>query len=364
MRLFGPFTVLRHGQPLRPLRTRKGQSLLALLVLRAGRPVERRWLAGVLWPESPEAQARYNLRRSLSDLRLALGSEASRLSSGRQAQTVALDLRGATVDVLAFDEAIERGDALSLQAAALLYRGPLMEGCLEEWVLPEREARERSLARALETLAGHASARADWVTAERYLRRAVDLDPLRETVQRALMQTLVSAGTPAAALQCFRDLRLLLARELKAEPAPETSAIFRQIRADVRRQLQRSPPPPTAPSSPAFVGNLPRPRTAFLGREQEIDDVEARLEQARLLTLTGAGGVGKTRLAVRVAEDVAADYDDGVWFVDLAPLSDGALVARAVATVLGVREEPNRSLVETLCDCSDREAPPPHPGQL
>ena len=76
MRLFGPFTVLRDGQPLPPLRTRKGQSLLALLVLRAGRAVERPWLAGVLWPESPEAQARYNLRRSLSDLRQALGSEA------------------------------------------------------------------------------------------------------------------------------------------------------------------------------------------------------------------------------------------------------------------------------------------------
>ena len=119
----------------------------------------------------------------------------------------------------------------------------------------------------------------------------------------------------------------------------------------LRRQLQRSPPPrTTAAPSPAFPGNLPRPRTAFLGREQEIDDIEARLEQAHLLTLTGAGGVGKTRLAVQVADDVAASYDDGVWFVDLAPLSEGALVARAVATVLGVREEPNRSLVETLCD--------------
>lgn len=258
MRLFGPFTVLWNGQALPALRTRKGQSLLALLVLRAGRPVERPWLAGVLWPESPEAQARYNLRRSLSDLRQALGSEATRLHSGRQPQTLALDLQGATVDVLAFDEAIKRGDISSLQAAALLYQGPLLEGCLEEWVLPEREARERSLANALETLARHASAKADWGTAERYLRRAVDLDPLRETAQRALMQTLARAGTPAAALQCFRDLRLLLARELKAEPAPETSAVFRQIRADVRRQLETSPPPRiTAPPSPAFLGNLP-----------------------------------------------------------------------------------------------------------
>ncbi len=177
MRLFGPFTVLRDGQPLPALRTRKGQSLLALLVLRAGRAVERSWLAGVLWPDSPEAQARYNLRRSLSDLRQALGSEANRLYSGRQPQTLALDLQGATVDVLAFDEAIERGDVSSLQAAALLYRGPLLEGCLEEWVLPEREARERSLAERARDACRHASARADWGTAERYLRRAVISTP-------------------------------------------------------------------------------------------------------------------------------------------------------------------------------------------
>ena len=97
-------------------------------------------------------------------------------------------------------------------------------------------------------------------------------------------------------------------------------------------------------------GNLPRPRTAFLGREQAIDDVQARLEQTRLLTLTGTGGVGKTRLAIRVAAQVAPDYDAGVWFVDLSALADGTLAARSVADPLGVREEPPRSLIDTLCD--------------
>jgi predicted ATPase/DNA-binding SARP family transcriptional activator len=347
LRLFGPFAMLTDGKPLSSLRTRKGQSLLALLVLRAGRAVERPWLAGTIWPDSPEAQALYNLRRTLSDLRHVLGPEASRLGVGQQPHTLALDLRGATVDVVAFDEAIERGDVLT---AASLYKGPLLEGCLEEWVVPERESRERALSNALETLARDASLRGDWSAAERYLRRAVDLDPLRETVQRALMETLASAGTPAAALQCFRDLRLLLARELKADPAPETSAVIRRIRADARRQLQPSRPPRAmAPPSRARLGNLPRPRTTFLGREQEIDAVERRLEPSRVLTLTGAGGVGKTRLAIRVGEDVAADHDDGVWFVDLAPLADGEGIVRAVATVLRVREEPNRSLIDTLC---------------
>ena len=351
MRLFGPFTALSHGEPLPALRTRKGQSLLALLALRAGRPVARPWLAGVLWPDSPEAQALYNLRRSLSDLRRALGSEGHRLYPGRPSQTLVLDLQGATVDVLAFDEAVNRGDILSLQSATRLYRGPLLEGCLEEWVVPERETRERSLANALETLAHHASAKEDWGAAERYLRRAVDLDPLRETTRRALMQALARSGAPGAAIQCFQDLRRLLARELKTEPAPETWGVLRQIRAAARRQLQTSPAARTmADPSPVCLGNIPRPLTEFLGREPEIADVEARLEHARLLTLTGAGGVGKTRLALRIAEDVAADYDAGVWFVDLARLSDGALVVRAVATVLGIREQPNRSLVDVLCD--------------
>ena len=105
----------------------------------------------------------------------------------------------------------------------------------------------------------------DWGAAERYLRRVVSLDPLREAAQRALMQTLARAGTPAAALQCFRDLRLLLARELKAEPAPETTALFRQIRADAQRQLQTSPPHTTAPPSPAVLVTFHVPGPHFSG---------------------------------------------------------------------------------------------------
>jgi DNA-binding SARP family transcriptional activator len=271
VRLFGPFTVLKGGRELPPLRTRKGQSLLALLVLRGGRGIERTWLAGTLWPDSAEAQARYNLRRSLSDLRQALGSEADRIHSGGQPQTLAFDLQDAVVDVVVFDEAIERGDVPSLQAAAALHHGPLLEGCLELWVLPERQARERSLANALELLARDAVAKGDASAAERYLRRAIRLDPFRETAQRALMQTLADAGSPSAALQCFRDLRLLLAHELRAEPAPETTALYRQIRADARRLLQHPPSSLVLPRA-AAPRHIPHPRTTFLGRAREVEE--------------------------------------------------------------------------------------------
>src|SRR5207244_2381393 len=90
--------------------------------------------------------------------------------------------------------------------------------------------------------------------------------------------------------------------------------------------------------------------TSFVGREREIAEVARLLGTTRLLTLTGAGGVGKTRLALRIAGDVEADYVDAVWLIELRPLADAAFVPQTVATALGVREEPGRSVLETLTD--------------
>src|SRR5437867_10271679 len=94
----------------------------------------------------------------------------------------------------------------------------------------------------------------------------------------------------------------------------------------------------------AVSHNLPLQLTSFIGREREIAEVERLLGGTRLLTLTGAGGCGKTRLALRVAEGVLGDYADGVWLVELAPLADPALVPQAIASALGVREAPGRTL--------------------
>lgn len=94
--------------------------------------------------------------------------------------------------------------------------------------------------------------------------------------------------------------------------------------------------------------NLPQQLTSFIGREREMAEVKRLLTTTRLLTLTGAGGCGKTRLALQVAADLLEEYPDGVWFVDLAPLSDPALVPQSVASALGVREEPGHPLGDTL----------------
>ncbi|MGH3090644.1 MAG: ATP-binding protein, partial [Rubrobacteraceae bacterium] len=97
-------------------------------------------------------------------------------------------------------------------------------------------------------------------------------------------------------------------------------------------------------------GNLPLELTSFIGREKEISEVKGLLEGTRLLTLTGSGGCGKTRLALEVAADVAKDFDDGAWWVGLASLSDADLAPKAAASALGARERPGRTLTEALSD--------------
>ena len=105
-----------------------------------------------------------------------------------------------------------------------------------------------------------------------------------------------------------------------------------------------------AGSSPtrAMRGNLPLELSSFVGRERELSEVERLLAGTRLLTITGTGGCGKTRLALRVAANLAERFEDGAWWVGLAPLADPALVPKSVASSLGVREQPGRSMTEAL----------------
>jgi predicted ATPase/DNA-binding SARP family transcriptional activator len=346
IQLFGAFDVRVNGVPIPPLRSRKVQWLLALLILRHGQALDRAWLAGTLWPESAHSQALYNLRQSLSNLRHVLG-ETGLCLHAPMVNALSLDLTRARVDVLAFDAAIAAGDETSLEHAVALYRGPLLEGCAEEWVFSERRTCEESYLCALERLADMALSRGEGSAAVTYLRAAIQTDPFRERAQRALIQALASVGDYGAAVQTYRDLRLLLRRELNTDPDPETVTLFQHIRSEARRLTLVRPSVSIEPA-PAPSRQLPSPLTALVGRRPEVEQIVTTLRTVRLLTLTGSGGVGKTRLAIAVAEEVAEEYPDGVFFVDLAPLSDPALIAQSVATVLQVREEPGRSTLLTL----------------
>jgi predicted ATPase/DNA-binding SARP family transcriptional activator len=364
IRMFGPFQVEREGQPLPRLRSRKGHWLLGLLVLRHGREVERSWLAGTLWPDSPALRTLANLRNTLLDLRRALGPEAGRLLAPSP-RTLALDLAGAAVDLLQFDTAVARADLPSLQQAVALYQGPLLEGCAEEWIFQERQVREAAYLRALETLAGGAMAECDAETAAGYLRQAVAVDPLREQTQRALMEALAAGGNVTAAMATYRDLRLRLHHGHQGEPDPETQQLYERIRAAARRKPAAGSPctvagkgearaPDNSPGAgSAKIGspphNLPLPLSSFVGRESQISELKQWLAgPARLVTLTGVGGAGKTRLALEVAAGLPEEYADGIWLVELASLADASLVPQAVAAALGVWKEPGAPITPTL----------------
>lgn len=350
IRLFGTFDVRVEGRPLPPLRSRKEQWLLALLALRHDRDTSRDWLATIFWPDNEESQGLFYLRKALSNLRNALGEEAVRLQSPT-ARTVRLDLSGAFSDVRVFDVAValpltEQNQEDRLQEAIRLYRGPLLQDCPEEWATVERENREQSYLSTLDTMGSRALARGEAATAVRWLRLALTTEPYRESTVRSLMQALADSGDRATLQQVYQELRLRLRTDLNAAPSPETEALYKRLSQQEAQPLPQ--PAPVSPSSATSRRHLPVPLTDLIGRESEIAEVGVGLERARLVTLLGPGGVGKTRISIATAEAVLPRFAEGVWFVDLAPLTDGTYVPEVTAKALGVQLEPGQSAEERL----------------
>jgi predicted ATPase/DNA-binding SARP family transcriptional activator len=349
LKLLGPFAASVSGAPLPPLRTRKDAWLLGLLVLNHPRPLDRAWLASTLWPDSPQAKPLSNLRKSLKSLRGGLGSEADRLVSPTP-RTLALELEGADVDLLAFDAAMARHDPASLARAVRLYRGPLLEGCSEAWVIQERRVREEAYLQALRELAEQAVAKGQPALAEQYLRQAIAVDALRESAHRALMRLLAGDGNTPAALLVYHELRQRLRDEVNAEPDAETTALFQELRTPSGSAADGFSAPRGRGGLRAY--SLPAPLTPLLGREREAAELQAVVRQTgvRLITLTGPGGAGKTRLGLEVASGVRNAFADGVFFVPLAPVRGPELMISAIAQALSLRQSGGRSPWQLVTD--------------
>lgn len=335
-------SVLQNGVPIRTLRSRTSYWLLALLALRLGHEVSRDWLAATLWPESAPELALYNLRRCLSDVKDALGSEAA-LVEAPSRRTLRLASQGTEVDVARFAEFVQRGCEGDLERAVILHAAPLLEGCPEEWAIPERVACEQALLGALDRLAALARERGDTGGEVRWLRRCVAADPLREECQRALMEALAARGDIAGVRMVYDTLRRVLRSELNLAPSRETETLYSRL-----LQQAASPSALASPMAQArpLTRRLPAPLTPLIGREQDVETLVKWLRVDRLVTLTGTGGVGKTRLSISVAEAAEGRFEDGVWFVELAAITDPALVTQTVAEALGIREQ---------SDCAPRQ---------
>jgi predicted ATPase/DNA-binding SARP family transcriptional activator len=337
----------------REWRLRKAAMLVKALALAPGHQMHRDQVADLLWPSFDAAAAMRNLAQTVYIAR-------SRLGRDPDGQTV-LPLRGDTlvlgtpacpvsVDVDAFRAAAAAarasGEADRYREALALYAGDLLPDDRNvEWVVTARDELRAELVELLMDLARAEGRAGLYPDAIRTLRRAVRTDPLNEDAHGALIRMRAAAGDRRGAVEEYERLRDALRRELGVEPDHETRDLYETlVRGGTPAPAVDDEAPARPPEGPA---PLPLHATSFLGRDLELRAVRRLLGSARLLTLTGPGGVGKTRLAVRAAEEPAPP-GRMAWFVDLAAVADPRLVAPAIAGALGVVVGPDHSPIDAV----------------
>lgn len=343
LELLGGFSIRRQDETVSHFRTKKTAALLAYLAC-FRRPHPREVLIELLWPECDPARGRDSLRTALAALRRQLEPAGSPKGSVLRAtpHDIALNTEAVRIDLADFEAALaqarqadqepQRIEALS--AAAQLYKGPLLAGYYEPWIPGEAERLEEQFCAAVLQLVRYWHRVGETGRALDCASRAVVLHPQREELHSALMRLHVANHQPALALRQFDELRRVL-QQCDAEPG-------RQVRL-LGEEIARAAAPPN---------NLPALRTRLIGREQDVQAVGAllRRDDVGLVTLTGAGGIGKTQLALQVAATLAASFGDGTFFVALAALQEPALVLGAIAQALKVRESTGVPLSQCVQD--------------
>lgn len=355
--LFGGLRALSGERVITRCRTYKTGALLAYLALFPGRAHSREELCDLLWPEADLDAGRMNLRVALSSLRRQMEPPGTPHGAVLVADRSKIQLNPAAcaTDVADFEAALESSsrpgaeETAALMRAVGLYRGDLLPEIYDDWALGERERLAQAHLGALHRLTRRLTQAGDFDRALDYAHRALPLDPLCEKSYRLLMRLYGALGRPDAARQQFQTLTQLLRVEMNAAPSAETRDLAARLDAPATEQ-QASPPAtlPSAPDKPRFLpsedapaghapaDSLPVTFTRFFGRAEERERLTALLAdpQTRLVTLTGPGGNGKTRLAVEAARGLGGPFPGGVWFVPLADVADPRRLGDAVLAAL------------------------------
>jgi DNA-binding SARP family transcriptional activator len=357
LHLLGHPLIELNGEPVDGFVSEKAVALLGYLAVQAaakpdgfaaGGSLARERLAGLFWGDMPTGRAKANLRMAIYNLQQLLPGflQVTRLNVAfNRAMDYWLDVEQFEKQLAAGPHSIPHPiEPLKLTLA--LYRGEFMQGIypggspeLEEWLLVERE-RLRQL--ALEGFQRYAAGLMDagqYAQAARALRRLLRLEPWQESAHQQLMLALARSGDYTAALAQYETCRRLLAEELSVEPMLETTRLYERIRA--ARDLP-------------FRHNLPSQATTFIGREAALQELTRLLSDPsrRLVTITGPGGAGKSRLALQAAAGLTGAFLHGVYLVPLASLASGEHLSLAVGNGLGYpftgKEHPKQQLLRYL----------------
>lgn len=378
--LFAPFRVLVDGKPISNAtwQGRIPRSLLKILALSPrGKSADE--LIELFWPDQPLERARQRLYEAMSRLRRALCQQTAGLTSEQTSAwpIVTLDsgyrLADSTwVDVRCFHRHVAAVCQLRVTdpAAALdLLRGEqidpddlLSEEAYTDWALTARE-RVYEEARLLEKIRAELliqnGRKAEALDALTYV---LKIDPTCEKTARQAMNVAVEIGDGMRARAIFNRLHTALTEEVGVEPSTETWALHQEIAmvasvgnpsgslATFETHEPSYRGTPSSVEESILLGHPPVFLTSFIGRERELAEIRDTLATTRLMTLQGAGGTGKTRLALEAVTILQENYKDGVCWIDLTSVREGWLLPQVVVAALGVREEPNRPLMETICD--------------
>jgi predicted ATPase/DNA-binding SARP family transcriptional activator/DNA-binding NarL/FixJ family response regulator len=339
-------------------RLRKAAALVKLLALARGHRFHREEIMQLLWPDQAPQAAANNLHYTLHHARRTLGATLTSASPylRLQSEQLALCPGGLLwVDVEAFDDAASVArrtrEPAAYRRAIELYAGELLPADrYEDWAEARRLELRSAFLSLLVELAALYEERGEYGAGIEALGKVLAEEPTSEEAHVSLMRLYAFSGRQGEALGQYDRLKEVLSKELNTEPGPDGRRLRQEIEAgSFPGERPAGGPQPEEPSS-AGRHNLPAGRTSFIGRERELVEVKRALAMTRLLTLTGVGGSGKTRLALEVAGDLVGAYPDGVWLAELAPLADPGLVPQAVARALGVKEQPGQPLTDTLAE--------------
>ena len=356
IRLFGTFEVLDSATSSALDWPRKQtQTLLKIFLTEPGKIYSQDQLVDALTPDQDYEKAVKNLQKRISELRKILeperpkGQKSSYIESPSQGNYRFNPRSDCEIDTELFKSHLDAAYALvqseqpasailEFESAFELHRGQFLnEDLYEEWAMEPRAAFEELYRVALESMAECHSQLRQYRRALDCSERALQLDPLKESLYQNKMRYHYYAGEPHQALQTYQQCVEILDRELGLRPTEETVELYESL-----KNHSVTLPPKNIPN------NLPFQLTSFIGREDDINELSAQLTQARLITLAGVGGTGKTRLSVQVGSALIQSFEDGVWFVGLGDIDNEDFVDKHVASTLGLQEAPGQPLLESL----------------